>query len=506
MKMKGKVFCGILLALMSLCLVMPLLANDALAAEPEEIAWEDVDSESSLSAALEKTGPVNIRLAGEVALTNALTIAPGQTVTMDLNGQTFMGDITVAADAALTVIDEKSPDGKVLGAVTVEGSLNVEGGVFVAAGQKAIGVDGGTAQINGGEITGVEVTDGTVTISDGEIIGVTGICHSVLVNDGATVNVTGGMITATGDDVHSAFVTGGEINISGGEMVSDAYTVCVIGGTTTIEGEAKIVCSKARPAVALAGDMVPAPVINIKDGTIVGEGNASESEGLVNAATGTLNISGGIINNGEDVNTLAVRVYGAEANITGGTIGNDKTAVGVLADGPCKVTIGDSANIIAETGVNIANGIVNITGGKIECSSVGVCVLGSSAEVAISDGEFAGQLRRDAGILVISGGSYTDERGTLKKFVLDGYIAARNGSEDPIKIGKKVSDLAKAFGGTETISDALWIDKIPRTDIKVPAGYRIKNMTGSAFTIIADDGSKNNVNDGEYYPADPGND
>jgi hypothetical protein len=179
----------------------------------------------------------------------------------------------VPARADLTVDATNSPytiSGPVSGPVTVisGGILNIVNGAQISGGDAGVDVEGGTASISGGSISGAtfgvyvgsggtaSITGGTITGSDavsvqggtvyisGSATQITGSVSGVGVN-GGTATISGGAIS--GASYGAALFGGGAVNMSGGSLtcsgrdgmgvyVDDGSTVTMSGGTVAAPG------------------------------------------------------------------------------------------------------------------------------------------------------------------------------------------------------------------------------------------------------------------------------
>ena len=178
---------------------------------------------ATIADAIAAAGDGNtIQLLGDVSGDAALE----KDITIDLNGKTWDGDVSVSGDVKI-VDGSDGADGKLDGIVTVAegGSVEVAGGIVDdgITGAGDVKVSGGT--VNGG-ITGagkIDVSGGTV---NGGITGSGEIAVS-----GGTVN---GGVVAKGEGA-KATIAGGKI--SDGVTVADGATGAISGEDTVVNGD-----------------------------------------------------------------------------------------------------------------------------------------------------------------------------------------------------------------------------------------------------------------------------
>ena len=201
-------------------------------------------------------------------------------VTIDLNGNTWTGDVSVAGD--VTIVDgSDDADGKLDGSVAVANGGSVE----VAGGTVDDGITGaGDVVVSGGTVNDGIDADGKISVSAGTVnggiegngdIAVSGGAVNGCVDAGGKLTITGGTITAAVGADEPAISAGGETTISGGSVSGDVMAVdgadVKISGTAAIEGN----------------------VQSNGDGTKIGISGGSVNGTLSESNDGDLSVTGG---------------------------------------------------------------------------------------------------------------------------------------------------------------------------------------------------------------------
>ena len=194
-----------------------LPAADSFEEHKGAAGWIDVSSAQEWSAALDGIGTAGsttcqIRLTDSFALPDTLTIAQGNTLELDLNGQTLtaaQGKRHLAVSGSLTLTDSGSggalyggdPAGNPGGGIEVwqDGMFTMKGGAITNC----------TAEYNGG---GVSVWSGSFIMEGGTITGCT-----AQDGNGGGVNVVGGSFTMKG-----GAITGCTARYNGGGVITYA--------------------------------------------------------------------------------------------------------------------------------------------------------------------------------------------------------------------------------------------------------------------------------------------
>ena len=294
--------------------------QDSYGPDYDENAWVDgfkVTTANDLQAAL-NNGKTEIMLMADINATEAIVIPEGQTVALNLAGNTLSGDIAkdtgavLVNNGSLTVVGGKVTNAAANGAaaidnngtltldgVTVSGSpianggypeyavqtagtLTVEKGTVISGDRGAISIDGdGATTINGGVFTANDInyalTGHVIDLSDD----VTGN-HTLTINGGTFQHLdaqTAGGVVICNRTMNTVYVNGG--SFSGGNCYgNDNLSDYGYGGTFSVKGGT----FDAKPAAKyIAADY--AAVAN-GDGTytvLKGEVVAADGAGLANA-------------------------------------------------------------------------------------------------------------------------------------------------------------------------------------------------------------------------------
>ena len=213
------------------------------------------------------------------------------------------------------------------------------------------------------------LNNGTLQITgEGSVIGLNG--DAIYNYSEGTVNVINGTINATGRAVYNA---GGIINISGGKLVSTGSNTIVNGanltGTITISGgiiDNTATDDEARPCL-----------INYK-GNVVIKGNANINSMyartvLQYTGDGTIDIQGGTITNSSTTQNASCYAVGAESGtvkIRGGTISSKVANAVKLTGGTINISGGTiSTSNGTAISCNSSSDKLNISGGTITTTS-----------------------------------------------------------------------------------------------------------------------------------------
>ncbi len=230
---------------------------------------------TSIQAVLEiaSTEDTTIRLMSDC--TEAITIAAGQTITLDLNGQAL-----------------RCPNARDTATLTNKGSLTITDS---GSSGTIYGNEEGTSTSVVSNESGATLSfqSGIITTTRSSVNGISG--------DGKTT-MTGGTITATANGISGS----GEVNVSGGVITGSTNVgINTVGASCTISGTAVVIGGKAGiqsedSAVTLHGGTVEgaldgivstgsAPTLTITNGTVTSPLRAFQ------CMAGTAEISGGLI-------------------------------------------------------------------------------------------------------------------------------------------------------------------------------------------------------------------
>jgi hypothetical protein len=384
-----------------------------------------------------KTGTIKVEQ-GTGTLTNPTTIGKGQTVTLDLNGQTM-----TAGDTSEVII----VDG---------GTLNITDNSTGTAGtiqeNSTTGVDGTPAikVINGGTVTlekvaisnaaGVAVTvDGsgsTFTLKSGSISSV--INNDVIsVDNGGKATINDATLAITGDiDVKNGSAdikalsfgalkvngANAEVNVVAGTTgevtVTNAKTVEIeaatsLGATTVAAGDVTLKATTAATSVAVSGGSVDLTATTVgalsvtNDGSLTLKDGAATAGVTVTGTTGkqaTFKVEKGTIASGTDAIAAIVASTDAKVVISGGTITGRTSGAALQLTGKSEATISGSAELVSGTG-----NVVDIKSANADASKATLNIEGSPVLRAATTGS-VNAIATDASsakaVINISGGTF----------------------------------------------------------------------------------------------------
>lgn len=230
----------LLTALLTLCMVLSLAPMSAFAADPT------VSNETELKAALENADCTEIRLGGNIEITEELDVE--RTVTLDLNGYTLSYSLTdkdifrIRSNGNLTVKDSGT-GGKIDGQNKNCG-FNVKGGTLTLESGSIVNCttdgDGGAVDVSNTGVSETPVKYGRFIMNGGAIMD----CKAgddggaVDIGSGCTFIMTGGTISncRANDDGGAVFIKQrGAFELTGGIIQNcSAYTN---GGAVNIYGD-----------------------------------------------------------------------------------------------------------------------------------------------------------------------------------------------------------------------------------------------------------------------------
>lgn len=360
----------------------------------------------------------------------------GETVTLVAAAEEITENITIAADQDIT-LDLK---GKTLnGSVTVFGALEV--------------VDSGVAAAPAVD----EDSDYTVTYNSGKIEAVN---YPISVQNGGTFTLSSGMVYATGGCAIGTAAEG-TVNIEGGYVLAQEF--CVHAGQGTVHVSGGVLEARDNAVISSNGSTgYDGYTINMDGGTLIGRITEASKNlgyascGIYHPNDGTLNISGGKIISTEGAGIV---VRSGQTNITGGEIialGNE-TFVGKVGDS--RVTVPTSGIVLDlaaqypgtasdEIKVNIS-GDASVSGAKEALSVIekfNDTTVTEDDNVNISGGSFSTVVDEDycaEGFEPVTepdeNGNYTVEIGSDKAVTVtgaDGSVAAYDTLEAALAAAK----------------------------------------------------------------------
>ena len=221
---------------LSLCLAAALLAVPVLA----EGETKEVENADALKKAITDAGETAVTIKLTAPITASITIAKGQNITLDLNGQTLTcetGEDTITNEGTLVIVS------------SVEGGTVMGGTVDTASGKTALlNKQGAVCTLKSGALKrGDEQqfgyytvdNDGTLYMTGGEISNDSN--SSSLVRNRGTMNITGGLVCQDSfialkndEDTNNGIV--GKLTIGGSAVIQSAGEQAVQNwGEATIE-------------------------------------------------------------------------------------------------------------------------------------------------------------------------------------------------------------------------------------------------------------------------------
>jgi len=230
------------------------------------------------------------------------------------------------------------------------GAVNITAGTVTMTGSV---LSGNSATANGGA---VNITAGTVTMTGSVLSG-----NSATANGGA-VNITAGTVTMTNNTLsgNSATASGGAVNITAGAVTMN--TSALSGNSATTSGG----------AIYMSGATNAATTIALNKCDIAGNA-ATANGGAVYTASGTLNISGGLMTDnisgagkamffaGGVMNISDEAIIGQSISDNGIHINNANLTITQKGD----LTVSANINIEGKTGAGPRVPVVTKTGGTV---------------------------------------------------------------------------------------------------------------------------------------------
>ncbi len=292
-------------------------------------------------------------LTSDVTLTDTLTIASGQTVTIDLNGYTVSYTDNVLNDTVnmisnsgtLTITDNSTDgNGKLLMQATKTSDSTTSNvryaGVVVSAG--TLYLNGGTLEVTSvyKSVRIVTLTDsGSVSVNGANLIATSSSSRQTVYgiyagSEDASVSVVSGSVTV--ECTNSSNTDGAVYGLYG---LTDGCTVSMSGGTLSVSGY-----TTTTPYV---NGIYGFTNTTVSDGTITVANNSSSTSGNAYGVRGKsadsyATITGGTIT----VTANGGTAYGTgRANITGGTITADKLLTSSVSGGTFKTSDGSVMDV-----------------------------------------------------------------------------------------------------------------------------------------------------------------
>ena len=310
---------------LSLCLAAALFAVPVLA----EGETKEVENAEALKQAITDAGETAATIKLTASITASITIAKGQNITLDLNGQTLTcetGKDTITNEGTLVIVS------------SVEGGTVMGGTADTASGKTALlNKQGAVCTLKSGALKRGDVqkfgyytvdNDGTLYMTGGEISNDSN--SSSLVRNRGTMNVTGGLVRQDSfialkndEDTNNGIV--GKLTIGGSAVIQSAGEQAVQNW-----GEATIEAGSITGEVFSWSYTGVNSKLDIKGGNIDGDVAGIDFEAN-KKSTASVSISGGtvtglvVVGNYSDGKVVSVEPgeTSAKMEISGGAYQND---------------------------------------------------------------------------------------------------------------------------------------------------------------------------------------
>lgn len=310
---------------LSLCLAAALFAVPVLA----EGETKEVENAEALKQAITDAGETAATIKLTASITASITIAKGQNITLDLNGQTLTcetGKDTITNEGTLVIVS------------SVEGGTVMGGTADTASGKTALlNKQGAVCTLKSGALKRGDVqqfgyytvdNDGTLYMTGGEISNDSN--SSSLVRNRGTMNVTGGLVhqdsfIALKNDEDTSNGIVGKLTIGGSAVIQSAGEQAVQNW-----GEATIEAGSITGEVFSWSYTGVNSKLDIKGGNIDGDVAGIDFEAN-KKSTASVSISGGtvtglvVVGNYSDGKVVSVEPgeTSAKMEISGGAYQND---------------------------------------------------------------------------------------------------------------------------------------------------------------------------------------
>lgn len=348
------------------------------------------------------TGAANDTFSGVISGSGGLTIAAGSQTLTGVN--TYSGQTTIASGATLSLSGA--------GSIAASSGVAVNGTFDISA--APVGATTGSLSGNGHVILGGE----TLTIAQGS-----GTFSGDIAGTGGLV-VTGGTQVLSGVNTYTGGTTvaGGVLILSGGGTLGAANApLTVTGGTLNLGGTSQTVGTFTMDGGVVTGGSLAASVFDVRGGTIdaslIGNGTLVQSglgttilsgansytggtivmsgvltlagSGTLGAATGPVNLMGGILDLGGTTQTTGVLTLDGGALIDSGGQGRLDAAAFDVRAGAIDGVLGGAADLtksgsgaVVLSAVNTYTGATTITGGALALAGPGAIAASSRVDIA----------------------------------------------------------------------------------------------------------------------------
>jgi hypothetical protein len=383
-----------------------------------------------------KTGTIKVE-EGTSTLTNPATIGKGQTVTLDLNGQTMTADATseviIVDGGTLNITDSSTGTaGKIqensTTGVDVTPAIKVINGGTVTLEKVAISNAAGVAVTVDGSGSTFTLKSGSISSkSDADVISVDN-GGKATIND-ATLAITGDIDVKNGSADIKALSFGAlkvnganaEVKVvagtTGAVTVTNAKTVNIeaatsLGATTVTAGDVTLKATTAATTVTVNGGSVDLTAATVGALVVANDGSLTLKDG---AATAGVTVTGGTnkqatfkVEKGTISQSTSNAAIAASADakvvISGGTITGNGTDAALQLTGKSEATISGTAELVSGTG-----NVVDIKTASDDANKVTLNIEGSPVLRAAATGS-VNAIATDASsakaVINISGGTF----------------------------------------------------------------------------------------------------
>ncbi len=368
------------------------------------------------------------------------------------------GVILVAAGAVLTAGNTGSLTGLAIGGNGGSGLLAISGGIVAVDGQTIVGdASNGVLTVNasGGFF---DDASGAAALVLGVAAGTTG---TVLISDSATsANVAGGL--TIGSSGAGIFTLENGARFTAGTYAGEASPGIVIGagtgssGTLAVQSGADFAASTGIAVGSAGGGLLSVTGATLSVTTAAGPQLSALSAGLAAGLSGTIDITGGLIDDADQAGivlgaagrgTLAITASGSQGGtlLTGGPASQSGLALGVGSGALGAVSISGSASLLTVDGTTSdgGNGAGSITvsahaafrtGAANTATALalggaggsGALALGTAASLTATGQTIVGDF--GAGSLSVTGGSSFTGVASGFEALVAGYGAGSTGS------------------------------------------------------------------------------
>lgn len=418
---------------------------------------ETVTKYATLQAAINAATAAGDTVTLLMDVTEDVTVAAGQSITLDLAGYTITGTgtgVVVTVSGSMTLTDTSAAQ---TGTITGGKPTAAGGGVYV---------NGGAFTMEAGTISGITTTSRTsATYGSGVYVGGSG-----------TFAMKGGTISS------NAAKIGGGVYIASGTFTMTNGTIT---GNKSING----LCG----GVYVAGTST----FTMDGGSITGNTAYNSGGGVYVDTSSTFTMNGGEISGNKASSSVGggVDVYGTFI-MNGGSIKSNsgKSGGGVYIKGTFTLNSGKIADNTGYTGggVYVYSGAFHMNGGEISGNTVTGTNLGAGGGVYVGGGTFNMAAGSITGNTANSkyGGVYVSAGSTMS---LSGTVVIAGNT-----VGDTVSNLCLPSGKTVTLTAAL----TDGASIGVTTGVAPESTENGIVLITSEDGTAYYETSVQYFTSD----